>query len=137
MGDDRRSLDGNADVRSSSLSMERTCSCTEKRWRVTHSCLLSYAPSWFEPTAIKKYLQGIESSTPDEVKQLEEIIADKDRELEQKERELELFRASLTASTPQQGNDSLPRSLPAQTDNQGTGQSPLKNNEISLCMDEK
>uniref|UniRef100_A0A6N2NIF6 Rubredoxin-like domain-containing protein n=1 Tax=Salix viminalis TaxID=40686 RepID=A0A6N2NIF6_SALVM len=31
MGDDRRSLVGNADSRSSSMSMERTCSCTEKR----------------------------------------------------------------------------------------------------------
>ncbi|KAG5230419.1 hypothetical protein IMY05_015G0097700 [Salix suchowensis] len=101
-------------------------------------------------------MYGNESSTPDEVeKQFEKIIAYKDRELEhktrdleqkerelehktrdleQKERELELFRASLTASTPQQGIDSLPRSLPAQTDNQETGQSPLKNHEISLCM---
>ena len=75
------------------------------------------------------------------MKQLEEIIANKDRELEhktrdleQKERELELFRAFLTASTPQQGIDSLPRSLPAQTDNQGSGQPSLKNNEICLRM---
>uniref|UniRef100_A0A6N2LWU3 Uncharacterized protein n=1 Tax=Salix viminalis TaxID=40686 RepID=A0A6N2LWU3_SALVM len=70
-----------------------------------------------------------------QAKQLEEIIADKDRELKHKVQELERFQTSLTASTPQQGIDSLPRSLPAQTDNQGTGQPPLKNNEISLCMD--
>ena len=56
-----------------------------------------------------------------------------ERELERKKRELEQLRSSLTASTPQQGIDLLPRSLPAQTDDQGTGQPP-SNNEISLSM---
>ncbi|KAB5529597.1 hypothetical protein DKX38_019678 [Salix brachista] len=71
-----------------------------------------------------------------QVKQLEEIIADKDRELEQQERdleqkelelehktrelehktrELEQFRSCFTASTSHQRIDSLPRSLAAQT----------------------
>jgi hypothetical protein len=44
------------------------------------------------------------------------------------------LRSSLTVSAPQQGIDSLPRSLPAQTDGQGTGQPP-SNNEISLSME--
>jgi hypothetical protein len=69
-----------------------------------------------------------------ELKKLEKIVADKDRELEHKNQELEQLRSSLIASTPQQGIDSLPRSLPAQTDGQGTGQPP-SNNEISLSMD--
>ena len=58
----------------------------------------------------------------------------KDRELEHKNQELEQLRSYLTASTPQQGIDSLPRSLPTQTDGQGTGQPP-SNNEISLSME--
>jgi hypothetical protein len=69
-----------------------------------------------------------------ELKKLEKIVADKDRELEHKNQELEQLRSSLIASTPQQGIDSLPRSLPAQTDGQGTGQPP-SNNEISLSME--
>ncbi|KAJ6875932.1 hypothetical protein NC652_035337 [Populus alba x Populus x berolinensis] len=56
------------------------------------------------------------------------------RMLELEKREVEQLRSSLTASTPQQGIDSLPRSLPAQTDGQGTGQPP-SNNEISLSME--
>ncbi|KAG5232826.1 hypothetical protein IMY05_013G0058000 [Salix suchowensis] len=63
------------------------------------------------------------------------IIADKDREFKYKVQELEhkvRFQDSLTASTSKQGTDSLPRSLPTQTDNQGTGQPSLKNNEICL-----
>ena len=59
-----------------------------------------------------------------ELKKLEKIVADKDRELEQ-------LRSSLTASTPQQGIDSLTRSLPAQTDDQGIN----LNNEISVSME--
>ena len=68
-----------------------------------------------------------------ELKKLEKIVADKDRELEHqqrmlehkdrelehKDRELEQLRSSLTASVPQQGIDSFPKSLPAQTDDQG------------------
>jgi len=69
-----------------------------------------------------------------ELKELQKIIADKDRELEHKDLELEQLRSFLTAWTPQQGIDSLPRSLPAQTDGQGTGQPP-SNNEISLSME--
>jgi predicted RNase H-like nuclease (RuvC/YqgF family) len=56
------------------------------------------------------------------------------RQLERKNQELEQLRSSLTVSAPQQGIDSLPRSLPAQTDGQGTGQPP-SNNEISLSME--
>uniref|UniRef100_A0A6N2LNX8 Uncharacterized protein n=1 Tax=Salix viminalis TaxID=40686 RepID=A0A6N2LNX8_SALVM len=109
--------------------------------------------------AMTKYLEGTEDlsrlSPDEEVKHLKEIIADKDRELEQfrsfftaskiveakdrelvqKERELDQFRSCFTASTSHQRIDSLPRSLAAQTDNQETGQPPSKNNEISLCMD--
>jgi hypothetical protein len=44
-----------------------------------------------------------------ELKELKKIVVDTKRELEQ-------LRSSLTASTPQQGIDSLTRSLPAQTD---------------------
>ena len=55
------------------------------------------------------------------------------RQLERKKQNLEQLR-SLIASTPQQGFDSLPRSLPAQTDDQGTRQPP-SNNEISLNME--
>jgi hypothetical protein len=69
-----------------------------------------------------------------ELEELKKIVADKDRELERKDQELEQLRSSLTASTPLQGFDSLPRSLPAQTDGQGTGQPP-SNNEISLSME--
>jgi len=58
------------------------------------------------------------------LKELEKIVADTERELEQ-------LRSSLTASTPQQGIDSLTRSLPAQTDNQGIN----LNNEISVSME--
>nr|TKS02610.1 hypothetical protein D5086_0000161400 [Populus alba] len=50
----------------------------------------------------------------------------KERELELEERVLEQLRSSLI--------DLLPRSLPAQTDDQGTGQPP-SNNEISLSME--
>jgi peptidoglycan hydrolase CwlO-like protein len=56
------------------------------------------------------------------------------RQLMCKKRQLEQLRSSLTASAPQQEIDSLPRSLPAQTDDQGTGQQP-SNNEISLSME--
>uniref|UniRef100_A0A6N2KWH3 Uncharacterized protein n=1 Tax=Salix viminalis TaxID=40686 RepID=A0A6N2KWH3_SALVM len=70
------------------------------------------------------------------------IVADKDRELEhktrdleQKELELEQFRSCFIASTSHQRIDSLPRSLAAQTDNEDNSQPPSKNNEISLCMD--
>jgi len=56
------------------------------------------------------------------------------RQLERKNQELEQLRSSLTVSATQQGIDSLPRSLPAQTDGQGTGQPP-SNNEISLSME--
>jgi len=58
------------------------------------------------------------------LKELEKIIADTERELEQ-------LRSFLTASTPQQGIDSLTRSLPAQTDDQGIN----LNNEISVSME--
>jgi len=54
--------------------------------------------------------------------------------LEHKNQELEQLRSSLSASTPQQEIDSFPRSLPAQTDDQGTGQPP-SNNKISLSME--
>ncbi|RQP00906.1 hypothetical protein POPTR_015G113700v4 [Populus trichocarpa] len=91
-----------------------------------------------------KYWTGIEAtsgSSPDEeLKKLEKIVADKDRELQRKNQELEhqqrmlehkdrelqrknqeleQLRSSLTASVPQQGIDSFPRSLAAQTDDQG------------------
>ena len=76
-----------------------------------------------------------------ELKELKKIVADTKRELEHEKRErerekqeLEQLRSYLTASTPQQGIDSLPRSLPTQTDGQGTGQPP-SNNEISLSME--
>ncbi|KAG6737143.1 hypothetical protein POTOM_059858 [Populus tomentosa] len=84
------------------------------------------------------------SSPDEELKKLEKIVADKDQELEvqqrviqlllehknrelehqqrvleHKDRELEQLRSSLTASAPQQGIDSLPRSLPTQIDDQG------------------
>jgi hypothetical protein len=62
-----------------------------------------------------------------ELEELKKIVADTKRELEQ-------LRSSLTASTPQQGIDSFPRSLPAQTDGQGIGQPP-SNNDISLSME--
>ena len=79
------------------------------------------------------------------MKELEKIMADTKRDLECKRREhkheeqvlehvLEQLRSYLTASAPQQEIDSLPRSLPAQTDGQGTGQPP-SNNEISLSME--
>jgi FKBP-type peptidyl-prolyl cis-trans isomerase len=58
----------------------------------------------------------------------------KNQELEREKRELEQLRSYLTASAPQQGIDSLPISLLAQTDDQGTGQPP-SNNEISLSME--
>jgi hypothetical protein len=67
------------------------------------------------------------------LKELKKIVADKDRELEHKDRELERekrererekreleqLRSYLTALAPQQGIDSLPRCLLAQTDDQG------------------
>jgi len=93
------------------------------------------------------------------LKELEKIVADTERDLERKKREherkkrehereervlermlklekheVEQLRSYLTASAPQQGIDSLPRSLPAQTNDQGTGQPP-SNNEISLSME--
>ena len=58
------------------------------------------------------------------------------RKLEREERNRERLRSSLIASAPQQGFDSLPISLPAQTDDQGTGQRP-SNNEISLSMEQE
>ena len=87
-----------------------------------------------------------------ELKKIEKIVADKDRELkhknqelehqrrvlehqqrvlEHKNQELEQLRFFLTASAPQQGIDSLSRSLPAQTDDQGIN----LNNEINLSME--
>ncbi|XP_073261078.1 uncharacterized protein [Populus alba] len=95
--------------------------------------------------AEKKYLVGIaamSATTPNEdLEKLEKIVADTKRELERQQRKLERqqrkleqWRSSLITSTPQQGFDSLPRSLPAQTDGQGTGQPP-SNNEISLSME--
>jgi Sec-independent protein translocase protein TatA len=69
-----------------------------------------------------------------ELKELRKIVADKDQELEREKRErerekreLEQLRSYLTALAPQQGFDSLPISLPAQTDDQGTGQPPSNN----------
>ncbi|KAJ6869425.1 hypothetical protein NC651_034230 [Populus alba x Populus x berolinensis] len=87
------------------------------------------------------YLKG-------ELKELKKIVADtkrelehekrererEKRELEHKNQELEQLKSYLTVSAPQQGIDLLPRSLPAQTDDQGTGQPP-SNNEISLSME--
>ncbi|XP_034928307.1 uncharacterized protein [Populus alba] len=95
--------------------------------------------------ARKKYLDGMtamSASSPDEeLKEFKKIVADtkrelehKDRELEHKNQELEQLRSYLTASAPHQGIDSLSRSLPAQKDDQGTGQPP-SNNEISLSME--
>eukprot|EP00258_Populus_trichocarpa_P025952 XP_024441971.1 uncharacterized protein LOC18105889 isoform X3 [Populus trichocarpa] len=96
-----------------------------------------------------KYVEGIVamswSSRDERLKELEKIMADTKRDLECKRREhkheeqvlehvLEQLRSYLTASAPQQEIDSLPRSLPAQTDGQGTGQPP-SNNEISLSME--
>ncbi|XP_073261077.1 uncharacterized protein [Populus alba] len=57
-----------------------------------------------------------------------------ERMLELEEQEVEQLRSYLTTSTPHQGIDSLPRSLPAQTHGQGTGQPP-SNNEINLSME--
>ncbi|KAG6747331.1 hypothetical protein POTOM_049729 [Populus tomentosa] len=78
------------------------------------------------------------SSPDEELEKLEKIVADKDQELERqqrvlehKDRELEQLRSSLTASAPQQGIDSLPRSLPTQIDDQGIN----CNKEISLSME--
>jgi molecular chaperone GrpE (heat shock protein) len=82
-----------------------------------------------------------------ELKELKKIVTDTKRELEHKnqelerekrerkreKQELEQLRSYVIASAPQQGIDSLPRSLLAQTDDQGTGQPP-SNNEISLSM---
>jgi hypothetical protein len=75
-----------------------------------------------------------------ELKELKKIVTDTKRELEREKRErkrekqeLEQLRSYVIASAPQQGIDSLPRSLLAQTDDQGTGQPP-SNNEISLSM---
>ncbi|KAL9375633.1 hypothetical protein Peur_032512 [Populus x canadensis] len=106
--------------------------------------------------AEQKYLRGIAvmsgSSADERLKELEKIVADTERDLERKKREhereervlermlklekheVEQLRSSLTALAPQQGIDSLPRSLPAQTNDQGTGQPP-SNNEISLSME--
>jgi hypothetical protein len=58
------------------------------------------------------------------LKELEKIVTDTERELEQ-------LRSSLTASTPHQGIDSLARSLQAQTDDQGIN----LNNEINASME--
>ena len=69
-----------------------------------------------------------------ELEHQQRVLEYKDRELEHQQRVLEQLRSSLTASAPQQGIDSLSRSLPAQTDGQGTGQPP-SNNEISLSME--
>ena len=54
-----------------------------------------------------------------ELEHQQRVLEYKDRELEHQQRVLEQLRSSLTASAPQQGIDSLPRSLPAQTDDQG------------------
>jgi len=69
-----------------------------------------------------------------ELKEFKKIVADKDQELEHEKRErerekqeLEQLRSYLTALAPQQGIGSLPRSLLAQTDDQGTGQPPSNN----------
>jgi chromosome segregation ATPase len=73
-----------------------------------------------------------------ELKREERVLKRKEQVLEcvleHKNQELEQLRSSLTVSAPQEGIDSLPRSLPAQTDGQGTGQPP-SNNEISLSME--
>ena len=54
-----------------------------------------------------------------ELEHQQRMLEHKDRELQRKNQELEQLRSSLTASAPQQGIDSLPRSFPAQTDDQG------------------
>jgi dynactin complex subunit len=75
-----------------------------------------------------------------ELKREEQVLKREERVLkrvlEHKNQELEQLRSSLTVSAPQQGIDSFPRSLPAQTDGQGTGQPP-SNNEISLSMEQE
>jgi len=96
------------------------------------------------------------------LKELEKIVADIEQDLERKKQEHqreeqvlkvlereervlerllklekrkgEQLRSYLTALALEQGIDSLPRSLPAQTDDQGTGQPP-SNNETSLSME--
>nr|XP_034887774.1 uncharacterized protein LOC118028330 [Populus alba] len=50
LGPEKRREIINAYLCSSSMSMERAYSTTEKRWRVTHSCLPSHATSWLERT---------------------------------------------------------------------------------------
>ncbi|XP_034887830.1 uncharacterized protein [Populus alba] len=83
--------------------------------------------------ARNKYLEGIAALGPDEeFKKLQKTAVLQKRELERQLRELERQNRqleyqnrqlqqliSLTASAPQQGIDSLPRSLLAQTDDQG------------------
>ncbi|KAJ6875978.1 hypothetical protein NC652_035372 [Populus alba x Populus x berolinensis] len=72
----------------------------------------------FEEEELKK-LEKIVADKDQELEHQQRVLADKDRVLEHQQRELEQLRSFLTASAPQQGIDSLPRSLPAQTDDQG------------------
>jgi len=66
-----------------------------------------------------KKLEKIVVDKDRELEHQQRVLEQKDRELEHKNQELEQLRSSLTASAPQQGIDSLPRSLPTQTDDQG------------------
>ena len=76
------------------------------------------------------------ADTKRELERQQRKLEREERKLECKKRNRERLRSSLIASTPQQGFDSLPISLPAQTDDQGTGQPP-SNNEISLSMEQE
>jgi len=82
----------------------------------------------------KRKLERVKQEHEHQQRKLEREERKLQRQLERKNQELEQLRSSLTVSAPQQGIDSLPRSLPAQTDGQGTGQPP-SNNEISLSME--
>jgi peptidoglycan hydrolase CwlO-like protein len=66
-----------------------------------------------------KELKKIVADKDRELEHQQRVLEHKDRELEREKRELEQLRSYLTASAPQQGIDSLPRSLLAQTDDQG------------------
>jgi hypothetical protein len=62
---------------------------------------------------------------------LKELKILQNREAERQKRDLEQLRSYLTASAPQQGIDSHPRNLSAQSDDQGIN----LNNEISVSME--
>nr|XP_034900542.1 uncharacterized protein LOC118038328 [Populus alba]TKS14872.1 uncharacterized protein D5086_0000039060 [Populus alba] len=92
-----------------------------------------------------KYFRGnadmSASSSDKEMNKLKTTVEDKDREvkelkkiLAEKDQELELLRSRSTASTPQQGIGAIPGGSPAQSDDQGIGQTS-SNNEISLSME--